>query len=95
MTWILGAFIKDLQDKSSTHWSLVITLVLMIFVRAQVYALIPLDVFFKSLVDSTDAQSLMVMELFAFLATGILLFIIFTGVFEFVFRMQRKTRKKR
>jgi len=31
MAWIINAFIKDLQDKSSTHWSLVVTLLLMIF----------------------------------------------------------------
>ncbi|QQR92375.1 MAG: hypothetical protein IPJ89_04430 [Candidatus Iainarchaeum archaeon] len=93
MTWIVSAFIKDLQDKSSTHWSLVVTLLIMAFARANVYALVPIDAFLKSLVASTDAQSLMVMEWFAFLAAGILLFLVFTGVFELVFRLQRKGKK--
>lgn len=82
---ILRAFAQDLEDKSSTHWSLVVTLLLMIFVRSGVYALIPADTFFKSLIAVPDVQDMMVMELFAFLAAGILLFIIFTIVFELFF----------
>ncbi len=85
MTSILRAFIQDLEDKSSTHWSLVVTLLLMIFARGSVYAIIPADAFFKSLIAVPDVQDSMVMELFAFLAAGILLFIIFTLVFELIF----------
>lgn len=85
MTWIINAFIKDLQDKSSTHWSLVVTLLLMAFARASVYSILPADAFFRGLISTPDTQDMLVIEMFAFLAAGILLFIIFTVVFELIF----------
>lgn len=85
MTWIVSAFIKDLQDKSSTHWSLVVTLLLMVFARSRVYEIIPADAFLRGMISQPDVQDLMVIELFAFLGAGILLFVIFTIAFEFIF----------
>jgi hypothetical protein len=84
---IVSAFIQDLLDYSSTHWSLVVSLLIMFFARASVYAVIPAPTLIQSLGFGSAPSDQLTLEFFSFFFAGIILFLLFTGIFELIFTL--------